>query len=61
MKEVSWRLEAIVERNSGKSEFDAAIHGVKLKGSGQKQVKLSDEQQKKIDKAIEARMNNGRH
>lgn len=61
MKEVSWRLEAIAERRSGDNEFNAAIHGVKLKGGGQKAVKLSNEQQEKIDKAIKARMKNGRH
>ena len=60
MRELSWRVEAIRERQSSDFKLDAQLHGHKVESENEKHVerteKLSDEGQAAIDAAFQERL-----
>ena len=61
MREIDWRIKAIGERQNRAYEFTAAIHGVPLKNKSKKELtKLSDNQEQKLNDAVNHRLAKGR-
>lgn len=60
-REITWRVKSIHERKQLQVELDAALHGIPMKSSVQKEeVKLDEKQEANLDKVIKERMKNGR-
>lgn len=60
MREIDWRIKAIIDRKNLDATFEAKIHGMELKmpkvSEEVEEIKVSDKQQKAMDEAIKQAM-----
>ena len=61
LRELFWRLDAINKRQSARNNFEAGLHGVRLKESTiqSDDVSITQEQQEKINAQLKSRMKDG--